>query len=116
MCLRWHPGQRLPIVQRTRSEGEEGGPYQGARLVAKHNAISSAHLVPDFPVHEGPGIWTWEEWDRAVMGAILKELRILNATLNCHRVPAGMDALVRIDRRLANRLPMKPRKARRKLK
>jgi len=43
----------------------------------------------------------------AILMDIRDELKELNATLRCHRVARMADAAIRIDRRLAKKLPLR---------
>ena len=53
------------------------------------------------------------EWDHVAIEVLMdirQELKDLNATLRCHRVWQGMDAIQRIDKRLAKKVSLRSRK------
>lgn len=51
--------------------------------------------------------FTWEHVQIEVLMDIRAELKSLNETLRCHRVWQGMDALQRIDKRLAKKVSLR---------
>lgn len=53
----------------------------------------------------------WEHVAIEVMMDIREELKRLNATLSCYRVSRMSDDINRLERRVARRYPLKPRKA-----
>jgi hypothetical protein len=77
--------------------------------VARHKD-SNWNLPEGKPNPTGGSTHSWESIHAAILMDIRDELKELNRTLNCHRVPAGMDALVRIDRRIAKNMPLRVRR------
>lgn len=69
---------------------------------------STKHEAPDFTLHIADHSWDRQQILIAILADVKRELQKLNATLGCYRVRRGMDALHRIDRRLAPRRPLKP--------
>lgn len=58
-----------------------------------------------YKIKTNEGTWTCNEISSdtlhsVLLADILSELKTLNRTLNCHRVPAMADAMIRVDERL----------------
>jgi hypothetical protein len=66
--------------------------------------------LPDGEKGPKSTVHQWQSIHTALLMDIRDELKQLNTTLGCFRVRRGMDALHRIDRRLAPRRPLKQRK------
>lgn len=71
------------------------------------------HKNKQWSLPEGQ-VKTWEQAGIALLMDIRDELQQLNRLLNCHRVPAGMDAMVetartvkRLDKRMQKKRPLR---------
>lgn len=58
----------------------------------------------------GRNTHSWESIHAALLMDLRDELKELNRTLGCYRVRRMIDAVERLDRRLAKHLPLRPRR------
>lgn len=56
------------------------------------------------------GLNTWEQVNVALLMDIRDQLRSINARLSCYRIPRALDAVTRLDKRMARRHPLRAKK------
>lgn len=65
----------------------------------------------DWNIHsDTEGTWATGSIQCFLLADIRRELRTLNRTLSCHRVPAMADAMIRLEKRIAKRIPLRSKK------
>jgi hypothetical protein len=69
------------------------------------------NLPEGTPSDSGSTTHSWDSIHAALLMDVRDELREMNSRLSCSRIPRALDAVVRLEKRLAPRYPLRRRKA-----